>query len=181
MFIRKNILFFLLLLLAFVKLKLYFQHTDNDGLYFMLMPTNALVSLITGSHAIYSNEAGFQHEQLAIVIEKSCAGFNLFLIFLMVLSYLAIKYFQTAGDKIKHILLATLTAWIITILVNASRIWTSIIVQSVTKKNWPQSQQLIHECIGIFINLSALLMVYFFLDRYLSGKMAEGAKQSDLK
>lgn len=168
MFTQKNIPFFVIIVLLFGLLKIFFSSADNNTLYFLLKPTSTLVSLITGTSAMYTNTSGFHYEALNIVIEKSCSGYNLCLLFFLSLSFLVIKHFLTTAQKIKYFLFAVSSAWLMTILVNASRIWVSIIIQSLTKNHLPQLQSAIHEGIGVFINLSALLTVYFFVDRYLA-------------
>lgn len=176
MFHQKNLPFFAFLLLLFVALKYYFSHTNNDELYFLLKPTSTLVSFITGTSAVYTNTIGYHYEQLNIVIEKSCSGYHLCLLLFVSMSFLVIKYHQNLSGKIKYMLLVAASAWLLTILVNAARIWTSIIIQSITHCYWPQWQPAIHEVIGVFINLSALLAAYFILDKYfvwLSAKNKE--------
>jgi len=45
-------------------------------------------------------ETGYFHSKLNIVIEKSCSGFNFWILCFMVFAYLGLKYFDKPLHKI---------------------------------------------------------------------------------
>ena len=71
-------------------------------------------------------------------------------------------------QKIVIIPAALVLAYVITIFVNASRIFVSIVLQDQAKHFLPQkSIVIVHETIGIVTNLSFLIVIYILLERLL--------------
>ena len=94
----KNIPYFLTAVGIFILLKFGFTIADTNTLTFLLKPTDKFVGLLTGSQSVYLSYKGYYHEKLNIVIEKSCSGFNFWVLGFLVFTYLGLKYV----DKHRH-------------------------------------------------------------------------------
>lgn len=151
----------------FILLKFGFTLADNNDLTFLLKPTDKLVGLLTGSHSVYLADNGFYHDKLNILIDKSCSGFNFWILSFLVFTYLTVKYLDKPLHKILSIPTVLLCAYLLTIFVNASRIFASVIVQNQTKNFFANQQHLIHEAVGIITNLSFLVLSYYLIEKLL--------------
>ena len=154
----------------FILLKFAFTFADNDSLIFLLKPTNKLVEILTGSQSVYIADNGYLHTGLNILINKSCSGFNFWLLSFLVFIYLALKYFDKPLHKILAIPTSLIGAYLLTIFVNTSRIITSIITQNLTKNILANQQHLVHETVGIVTYLSFLVLAYYLMEKFLKHK-----------
>lgn len=167
---NKNIPYYLTAVGLFVLLKFGFTLADNNDLTFLIKPTDKLVGLLTGSHSIYLPENGYFHEHLNIIIDKSCSGFNFWVLCFLLFIYLTTKHFDKTLHKILTIPSALIGAYLLTIFVNSSRIFASIVVQTQTKHIFLNQQHIIHEAIGIITNLSFLILAYILIEKFLTNK-----------
>lgn len=141
-----NILYYLTTIGLFILLKFCYTLADNNNLRFLLKPTDKLVELLTNSKADYFSDKGYYHEKLNIIIEKSCSGFNFWLLCFCMLTFLALKYFDKSLYKALTIPVSMAAAYILTIFVNGSRIFASIILQTQAKNFFPNRPHLLlHE------------------------------------
>lgn len=140
---------------------------DTHDLTFLLTPTDKLVGLLTGSHSVFLADNGFYHDKLNILIDKSCSGFNFWLLCFLVFTYLTVKHFDKPLHKILTIPTVLLCSCLLTIFVNASRIFASVIVQNQTKIFFANQQHLIHEAVGIVTNLTFLVLTYYIIEKFL--------------
>ncbi|MDI1256118.1 MAG: exosortase K [Flavobacterium sp.] len=151
----------------FLLLKQYYTATSNNDLKFLLTPTNALVSLLFGSSPQYSTSFGYVYDNLNIVIEKSCSGYNFWILCFAMLAFLTVNSYKTHLKKIAAILLILTISWLLTIFVNTSRIATAIFIS----EQFPNSSKQfpwLHQSEGIFIYLSFLIAFYMILNRLLT-------------
>jgi exosortase K len=164
---NRNIPYYLTAAGLFILLKFGFTFADNDNLTFLLKPTDKLVGLLAGSHSVYLADKGFYHDKLNILIDKSCSGFNFWLLCFIVFTYLTVKYFDKPLHKILTIPTSLLGVYLLTIFVNTSRIFASVIVQTQTKIFFANQQYLIHEAVGIITNLTFLVLAYYLTEKLL--------------
>ncbi|HTO15654.1 MAG TPA: exosortase K [Edaphocola sp.] len=169
---NKNIPYYITALGLFILLKFGYTLAENKDLTFLLKPTDKLVGLLTGSHSIYFPESGYYHEHLNIIIDKSCSGFNFWILCFLVFTYLMVKHFDKTLNKILTIPIAIIGAYLLTIFVNASRIFASIVVQTQLKNLLPNHQHILHEGIGIITNLTFLILAYLLIEKLLNPKQA---------
>ena len=164
---NKNILYYLITIGIFILFKFGFTFADNDSLTFLLKPTDKLVGLLTGSSSIYISENGYFHNQLNIFIDKSCAGFNFWILSFMMITFLGLKNIENNLKKVFTIPLALIGTYFLTIFVNSSRIFASIVIQNQMSDIFVNQKHIIHETIGIVTNLSFLILTYFIINRVL--------------
>jgi exosortase K len=168
---NKNITYYLTAVGLFVLLKVGFTFADNNDLSFLLKPTDKLVELLIGSQSVYLEDYGFFHEKMNIVIDKSCSGFNFWILSFLVFSYLGLKYFDKHLHKIWIIPTALLCAYLLAVFANVSRISASIIVHNQTANIFPTKQFLIHESVGIITYFSFLVLAYCLIEKILKHKI----------
>ena len=154
----------------FVILKFGYTLADNNDLLFLLKPTDFSVSLLTGSQSVYSTDNGYYHKTLNILIDKSCSGFNFWLLSFLLYTFLLLKYCNKTALKLLAIPASFICAYLLTIFANSSRIFTSIIVQSQTESFFPDRQHLIHEAVGIITNLFFLVLAYYLTEKVFNKK-----------
>lgn len=167
---NKNIPYYLIALGLFIILKLGYTLADNNDLILLLKPTDQLVGFLTGSDAVFLPESGYFHEKLNIIIDKSCSGFNFWALSFLIFTYLITRYVERSATKIMVIPITLIGAYLLTIVVNASRIYVSIVVQSQTKDTLANHQHSIHEVLGIATNLTFLILGYILTERFLTYK-----------
>jgi exosortase K len=149
--------YYLVAVALFILLKFGFTIADNGDLDFLLKPTDVLVGLLTGSHSVYLSDKGYYHASLNILLNKSCSGFNYWVLCFLVFTYLGVKYFAKPLHKALAIPISLCCAYLLTIFANSSRIFASIVVQS----------QTFHEVIGIIVYFSFLVLVYYLTEKFL--------------
>lgn len=166
---NKNTLYYLATIGLFILFKLGYTLASNDHLIFLLKPTDKIVGLLTGSTAVYMEDKGYYHSSFNILIEKSCSGFNFMLLCFCMLSFLLLQYSSKPLYKSLTIPFAIATSYILTILVNASRIFASILLQQQASRFLPTlSRSLVHESIGVITNLSFLILIYMATEKFLT-------------
>ena len=168
--IKKNIPYYLIAAGLFILLKIGFRLADNNDLAFLLKPTEKLVGILTGSHSVYLPDSGYFHEKTNIIIDKSCSGFNFWVLGFLLFAYLFLKHFDGFIGKILSIPTALIGAYLLTVIVNTSRIFASIIVRNQTESIFPNQQPIIHETIGITTILTFLILAYILIDKLLINK-----------
>jgi len=162
----KNVPYYTAAVIIFIILKFWFSDADNNGLIFLLFPTDKLTGLMTGSASVFISDKGFYHEKLNIIIDKSCSGFNYLLLCLLLFVYLLIKHIDKPLYKFLVIPASFIISYLITILVNSSRIFISIVIQNQTLRVLPNHQNLIHASIGTITYLTFLILT-FCLTEYI--------------
>lgn len=150
---------YLIALLVFVVLKIIFKYANTEQLEFLLKPTNKIVEIITNSNSEYVFKKGFYHESLNIIIDKSCSGFNFWLISFLMLSFLLLQNFINKKMRLIVLPLALSLAYFITILVNSSRILIAVFAQNTFIKMHADYSWL-HQAEGSFVYLFSLVLVY---------------------
>ncbi len=151
-------------------MKYLVRFADIGLLRFLLKPTDILVGLFTASKSVYIKGVGYRHEELNVVIDRSCAGFNLWVIAFIMFAYLAVKHFVGITHRTFGIALSLVAAFFLTIFTNASRIFASITFQPIATRILPLSKDIVHEAIGVTVNLSFLILTYIITDKLLTNK-----------
>lgn len=168
MILPKNVFYYLTAIGLFLLLKFGYTIADNNDLIFLLQPTDRLVGLLISSKSVYFPDRGFYYNDLNIVINKSCSGFNFLLLCFLMFAIVAFNNINLIKQKTVIIPATLMLAYVLTIFVNTSRIFVSIVLQDQAKHFLPQkSIVIVHETIGIVTNLSFLIVVYILLERLL--------------
>jgi exosortase K len=155
----------------FILFKFGYTLADNDSLILLLKPTDKIVELLTGSSSVYFSDKGYYHDNLNILIEKSCSGFNFMLLCFCMLAFLFLKYADKTIFKLSTIPSALFLSYLLTIFVNASRIFVSIIIQQQATILLPSiPRQILHEIVGVITHLTFLILIYMLAEKFLTNK-----------
>ena len=153
-------LYYLIAIGIFILLKIGFIFADNNDLVFLLKPTNKLIEFFTNSNSQYFTESGYFHEKLDIIIDKSCSGFNFWILCYMMLTFLALRFLKHKIYKFIAIPSMLVFAYFMTIFVNASRILFSILIDNLGEKFINYKINWLHQAEGTFIYLFFLIVIY---------------------
>ncbi len=156
----------------FLILKLWYRNTSTDDLQFLLSPINKIISLFTGAHSNYKPQEGYYFKDLDIIIDKSCSGFNFFLISFVMISFLIIPRCHRPLLKTSTLLASIIIAYTLTLFTNSSRIIVSIFSNRITPLSWNHYYPIIHESIGVIVYLSCLVSFYLLLDKITPKNLA---------
>ena len=165
---NRNIPYYLMAITLFVILKFSFSMAGNRHLAFLLKPTDAVIGLLTGSDSVYIANCGYYHAQLNVIIDKSCSGFNFWVLCFLLFTYPAIKHVDKPLSKLIVLPASLGGAYLLTLFANTSRIFVSIVVQAQAGNLLPGRQHIVHEAIGIITNLTFLVSAYILIEKLLS-------------
>jgi len=162
-----NTFYYLTLAGIFFALKLGYVYCNDQDLYFLLKPTDALIGLITNSFSEFIPEQGFFHPDLNMIINKSCSGFNFLILCFLMLTVLFLQFSVTPSQKAAAFPLALLTAYMVTIFANTSRIATALFLRPYTTRfyHW---ESVLHQAEGAFVYLAFLTAIYLISHTILS-------------
>ena len=166
----KNIPYYVIAIGIFILFKFSFVYADTEDLKFLLKPTEKLIGLLTGTSSVYVLGKGYFYSHLNIVIDKSCAGFNFWVLSFLMLTFLGLQHYEGIVKKLAVITFALMGTYLFTVFVNTSRIFASIVIHNKTSGILENQQHNIHEMIGIATNLTFLILLYFFTDKFLTKK-----------
>ena len=158
----QNTTFYILGILIFIGLKFGFSNANNNQILFLIKPLNYLVSVLIDSLYTYNNEIGFFHEKLNITIDKSCSGFNFWMLSFILFYFSMLKHLKKYLYKFLLIPIALLISYVLTLFVNTSRILTSIFIEKTTQLNYTW----LHQAEGVFIYLSFLIIFYITINYF---------------
>jgi len=174
---NKNIIYYLPVIIIFISLKFSFSFANNNDLFFLLKPTNKLISIATNSNLRYTQKNGFYHKKFNITIDKSCSGYNFLLLSFLMLSFLFIKYIKKNRVKLFILLPLFIFTYFFTIFANVSRILTSLLIERNILKYFDKKITWFHQTEGIFIYLFLLISIYLVFE-YILKKMTNKNEKS---
>lgn len=164
----RNLPYLLTALAIFVLLKLAYTQADTDDLAFLLGPTDRLVGLAANSSSVYEPTRGYLHPDLNIVIDKSCSGFNFWMMSFLMLSFLLLRYLAQPTHKRAALPIALLCAYALTIFANTSRISIAVLLQNQFPGFPPHYRDWFHQAQGTFVYLSCLIGIYLIFEFLLT-------------
>jgi len=155
---KKSIAFILIAVVIGFALKQFYAVSSTSHLLFILLPVNSMIELFFNLKSSYDAETGFYFESLNIVIDKSCAGIN----FWIVAFWAAVSIWVKQGPYLKYKVLIfiglLMLTYIFTIFANASRIAIAIIALQLNDKITFFNAPWFHEAQGAFVYLLFLLL-----------------------
>ncbi len=165
--IKKNHLYYVIVLGAYLVFKVLYTKAAITNLIFLLKPTNKILEMVLNSKAQFLIDKGYYYDHLNIVINKSCSGFNFWMLCFMMLTFLTLKSVQKHSYKIMSIPLIFLLTYLLTLFVNTSRILFSIVFQKIQINYVGVEYDWLHQAEGIFIYLSFLILIYLGAEHLL--------------
>lgn len=166
---NKNHFYLGISLLIFIILRIVYSYLNISDLSFLLKPSSMAVEIITGTNAIYDIAIGYFHPELDIIIDKSCSGYNFWLISFLMINFLLLK--SNITKKWLVIPLSLIISYVLTILANVSRITGYIIIMNndIPPLLDPNNTWL-HQVEGIVVYLTFLVLFYFCLNYIINKK-----------
>lgn len=170
--LKKNAIYYFLALLIFVVFKLLYRDATTQDLVFLLNPVRWLVDIATYTQSTFITDKGYFNDALNIVIDKSCSGFNFFVLCFLMLTFLTVGNLKNRNSKWLSLVVLFILAYLITIVTNASRILTSLFLHKVFRTYAIPRLEVWHKVEGAFVYLFCLVAVYllteFLLKRYIN-------------
>lgn len=173
---KKSVCICVTLMIAFV-LKLFYPAANTEDVKLFVQPTAEIVSIVNNESFIH-DARGFYFPQLNVLIDKSCSGFNFFIIALCV--FVSIVPYHVLTKRQCSILMLSLVVvtYVITICVNTSRIVVAMFMLKLEPSMPWITQPWVHEAEGALVYLFALLGAYLIITHYLNKHNLLYAKRS---
>lgn len=172
--IDKNYILYFLIVSPFFILKNIYTFLNAEDLKIFLSAYNFIIEIVTGSSSVYINQKGYYYKSLNIIIDKSCSGYNLWLIFYLIISVLLINVFQQIKHKIAGVFISLIIAYFSTIVANSARIITSIFLQDQLLNYIKINSEILHQSLGVLNNLF-FLVLFYLLTKHIITKYLKNA------
>jgi exosortase K len=163
-----NIFFYMLTVCFVVWFKLYCSSAGNQELLLFIKPLAGTVSVFFGIPFAYRQDVGFYNDMAGIVIGKSCAGVNFYMILLLMLVFSFIPRFKNIIHKLSFFVVFFALSYIGTLFVNTSRVIGAIqVLQYLQTAGNKLDEELVHKAAGILCFSFFLMIIYYFGNRFI--------------
>ncbi len=173
---KKTICIGATMLTAFA-LKLFYPAASTEDLKLFVQPTAAIISIVNHQAFTYT-QAGFYFPEVNVLIDKSCSGFNFFIIALCVFASIVPYNYLTKRQcavmmsslMMSSLMMSSLIVitYAVTICVNTSRIVIAMFMLKLEPSMPWITQPWVHEAEGALVYLFALLGAYLIVTHYLN-------------
>jgi len=151
-----NTAFYFCILAITVGLKKHYSLAGSDALNWILGPTAALAGFIGGISFEYEALTGYISRDARAVIAPACAGVNFMIMVFGMTAIQGVSQLAGTGRKLEWLLGTLVSAYLVTVLVNAVRITLSIHLYGTDLYGSHVTPAGLHRAAGIFIYLAAL-------------------------
>lgn len=141
--------------------KIIYKYGNTDVFLFLSKPVAIAISAFYGSDCYYTKENGFVLDEMSMTIDKSCSGFNFFIICNICLLLTILIQPIKSKLKFKEMISIPIMAYCCTIITNTFRIINLIEFQDKLSSFSGLSEESSHSMIGSFIYLTSLLTIHF--------------------
>jgi exosortase K len=167
---QSDLAFYISTGLIIIALKLFHQSAQLANMQWVLMPSVFLVELFINQPIQFEEGLGYVNREFSFVINKSCSGFNFMLIVFCLEVFGFIHFVKNLTTKLLTFFGFAFLAYGLTILINGIRISSNYMVHLYEHKFGATIGATLHEIQGGIIHLSALILLYWFLQSYFSKK-----------
>lgn len=164
------------LLIALV-LKLLYPLADTNDVRMFVRPTAEIVSVAT-NESFTHDARGFYFPELNVLIDKSCSGFNFFVIALCVFVSIVPYHHLSRRQCVALFPVLIVFTYSMTICVNTSRIVVALFILKLEPLMPWITQPWVHEAEGALVYLFSLLGAYLIITHYLHKFTLHNAKRS---
>jgi exosortase K len=178
--VLQNAIFYLLALLIAFGLKYHYSRAGSDDLVWILGPTAELVEQIGEIPFESEAGAGFVNHQLRVIIAPACAGVNFLIIAFCTAVFSGLHYFKRIRSKIAWLTISALSAYLLTIPVNALRILLSIYVYDADIYSGWLTAQRVHRLEGVVIYFFFLCLFYRIMMKATHHYLRTSAKKRSI-
>ena len=161
----RNRIYYILILLIAWGLKYHYSRAGSEELSWVLAPTAGLVELISGIQ--FGNEAhtGFVSQGYRFIIAPACAGINFLIIAFCMATFSGLHTFGRHRSKLFWLGTGFLSAYVLTIVVNAFRIIVSIHTYTADIQLGWLTPSRIHRLEGVVIYFFFLSLFYMIINK----------------
>jgi exosortase K len=157
-------------LLCALALKSYYSTATADELRWILAPTTALVTVLSGRSFAFESYTGYMSSDHTFVIAVPCAGVNFLLTAFLMLSLRVLWRGRFQGVSWRFLPIAALLAYVATLIANTTRICIALEMQRrAVDVSWLTGNQL-HRLEGIVIYFGFLLLLFMLTERMDTGE-----------
>ena len=154
-------------LLVAMGLKYHYSRAGSDELAWILGPTAWVVEHVSGIPFEQETGTGYVSRDRWIVIAPACAGVNFFIIAFCMSAFSGLSLLRHSKFKGPWMALSAAGAYLLTVVVNAFRIWVSIWTLNADVYSKPMTPEMIHRVEGTFIYFFFLSLFYLVLRKTL--------------
>jgi len=154
----------------FLLFKGAYSFAQVEHLHFLLYPTSQSVAAFTGTTDSFLSGEGYYNAPLNILINKSCSGFNFWVISFLMGYCLLEKEGYSSLRNLLAIPISLILTYLFTILVNTTRILFSIFLHTEHSPLFAVNSSWSHQAEGAFIYLSYLIIAYLSIDYFQTKK-----------
>ncbi len=144
-------------------LKDYYSEADSETLGWLLAPTARLVEWCSGIVFVREAGSGWVNLENEVIIAPACAGVNYLIILFCMAAFQGIIGLRDLRSLPVWLCLSGVAAVGLTILVNALRIWLSVIAYRADIHAGWLSGEMVHRLLGIAVYYSFLFFHYWFI------------------
>jgi exosortase K len=163
---KKTICIGAIMVTAFI-LKLLYPSASTEDLKLFVQPTAEIISIVN-HQAFTCTPNGFFFSEVKVLIDKSCSGFNFFIIALCVFASIVPYHYLTKRQCAALMSALVVVTYVITICVNTSRIVIAMFMLRLEPSMPWITQPWVHEAEGALVYLFALLGAYLIITHYLN-------------
>jgi exosortase K len=167
-FIMQNGIFLLMALLIAAGLKYHYSQARSDDLIWILGPTAGLVEHISGIQFEKEAYTGFVNHTHQIIIAPACAGVNFLIIAFCMAMFSAVHHIEHKRRKFLWLAASVVSAYLLTIFVNAIRIILSIYFYDADIYGGWITPQRVHRLEGTLIYFFFLCLFYRIIKKSLN-------------
>ncbi|MFO7722714.1 MAG: exosortase K [Bacteroidales bacterium] len=167
-----KLILYSVILLIFILLKWAGTMFSADDLRWLTAPVVFFIERIKGEYAVFMPGAGHFFPNSGIIIDKSCAGINFFILCAALLQILVVKYFHRIRYQIIGLAAAFLVSYFLTVTVSTARIVSSLITRELADR-WLSDSLAgrVHEATGVTVVFTSLILIYISVDYFLKRKL----------
>lgn len=140
--------------------QIWYTTATVEQLKWLLYPTGYLLSWFLNETPVLTAD-GYLFNETNIILGKTCSGFTFLLLFCSLFAFNFNKYYTTGFKKMLFVVVICLLSYPVTLLINTSRILAGMFGQqlgNIFLINQPH--RVLHEFIGLFCYMAALLIAY---------------------
>jgi exosortase K len=162
-YLMNHAVYYLLILLTAWGLKFHYSRAGSDELVWVLAPTAGLVELISGIAFEKEAHTGFVGQGNRFIIAPACAGVNFLIIAFCMSAFSGMHAFKRQRSKLLWLGIAFLSAYLLTIVINALRIFVSIHTYAADIQLGWFTPARIHRLEGVVIYFFFLTLFYMII------------------
>lgn len=150
-----------------IGLKHHYSQASTENLNWILAPTVGFVEQLSGITFEKEAHTGFISRTHRFIIAKSCAGINFLIIAFCMLIFSRVQQIKPVGTKILFFIKSVITAYFLTITVNALRIVAAVYLFEIdiySEGGWLTRERL-HRIEGTALYFFFLCLLYFGMVR----------------